>query len=322
MDIRPTSTVRRLEQDPGTLHRARHARADPPRLDPAESSLGPWHMASSDVLGGFTIGITADRRSEDQTLMFSRLGADVVHGPTMRTLPVADEDCLRQVTVELIADPPDYLVANTGLGIRTWLRAAQEWGLEEGLLESLGRATILARGPKASGALTSAKLKVAWRAPAEQLSEVASYLAGEQVAGKRVAFQLHGDDREPVTQALEAAGARVVLVPVYRWLVPDESDAGPARRLIEMCCARKVDAVTFTAGPQVRQMMELAEAGGNASDLLDAFNDQKPIAACIGPVCASAATEEGIQRPIYPESWRLGSLVKLVTAALTEAGRT
>ncbi len=304
------------------LHRVSHAWTDPPWLDPAESRLGPWHMGSSDVLSGFTVGITADRRSEDQALMFSRLGADVIHGPTMRTLQVADEDALRRVTLELIADPPDYLVANTGLGIRTWVRAAQEWGLQERLLESLSRSTILARGPKANGALTSVKLKVAWRAPGEQLSEIASYLAREQVAGKRVAFQLHGDDREPITRALEAAGARIVLVPVYRWLLPDDSDAGPARRLIEMCCAGRVDAVTFTAGPQVRQMMELAEADGNASALLDAFNDQKPIAACIGPVCAGAATEEGITRPIYPESWRLGSLVKLVTAALTDPGRT
>ena len=274
-------------------------------------------MGSSDVLNGFTIGITADRRSEDQALMFTRLGAEVVLGPTMRTLPVADENALRQVTVDLIADPPDYLVANTGLGIRTWFRSAQEWGLEEPLLESLSKATILARGPKASGALTSSKLKVAWRSPTEQLAEVASYLAGEHVAGKRVAFQLHGDDREPITQSLEAAGAQVVTVPVYRWLVPGDSDAGPARRLIELCCERRIDAVTFTAGAQVRYMMELADADGNASGLLDAFNDQKPIAACIGPVCASAAIEEGITGPIYPESWRLGSLVKLVTATLT-----
>lgn len=273
-------------------------------------------MGSDQDLGGFTVGITADRRSEDQAVMFRRLGAEVIQGPTMRTMQVADEEALRQITLELVARPPDYLVANTGLGIRTWFAAAAAWGLEEDLRRSLSEATIVARGPKSAGALTSAKLKIAWRSPSEQLSDVATHLTEKDITGKRIAFQLHGDDREPITAALESAGAQVIQVPVYRWLLPDESQSGAAQLLIRLCCEGKVDAVTFTAGPQVRQMLELAEVDGRASQLLDAFNDRKPLAACIGPVCARVAVEEGIRDPIYPDSWRLGSLVKLVAATL------
>lgn len=276
-------------------------------------------MDSDQVLGGFTVGITADRRSEDQAVLFRRLGAEVILGPTMRTLAVADEQALREITQELIARPPDYLVANTGLGIRTWFGAATEWGLEEQLRRSLGEATIIARGPKAAGALSSAKLKIAWRSPTEQLSEVATHLTEKDIAGKRIAFQLHGDNKEPVTAALESAGAQVIQVPVYRWLLPDESQSGAAQRLIRLCCEGKVDAVTFTAGPQVRQMFEIAEVDGRASQLLDAFNDRKPLAACIGPVCAGVAVDEGIRDSVYPDSWRLGSLVKLVATTLTGA---
>ncbi|HEX4863633.1 MAG TPA: uroporphyrinogen-III synthase [Acidimicrobiales bacterium] len=274
-------------------------------------------MGSDQVLSGYTVGITADRRSEDQAVLFRRLGADVIQGPTMRTLAVADEESLRGITLDLIARPPDYLVANTGLGIRTWFAAAADWELEERLRQALSEATILARGPKAAGALTSAKLKIAWRSPSEQLSEVATHLTSEGVEGKRIAFQLHGDDREPVTTALEAAGAQVIQVPVYRWILPSGSQSGEAQRLIRLCCEGKVDAVTFTAGPQVRQMFELAEADGLGSQLMDAFNERKPLAACIGPVCAGVAVEEGIRDPVWPDSWRLGSLVKLVAATLT-----
>jgi uroporphyrinogen-III synthase len=46
-----------------------------------------------------------------------------------------------------------------------------------------------------------------------------------------------------------------------------------------------------------------------------------PVAACIGPVCAGVASEEGIREPVFPEAWRLGSLVKLVVATLTEDTR-
>ena len=276
-------------------------------------------MGSDRVLSGFTVGVTADRRSEDQAILFRRLGAEVILGPTMRTLAVADEVQLREITSELVANPPDFLVANTGLGIRTWFAAAAEWGLEEDLRRSLSETTILARGPKAAGALTSAKLKIAWRSPSEQLSEVAAHLTEMDIADKRIAFQLHGDAREPVTAALESAGAKVIQVPVYRWVLPNESESGAAQRLIRLCCEGKVDAVTFTAGPQVRQMFELAEADGRAGQLRDAFNDRKPLAACIGPVCAAVAVEEGILDPQYPDSWRLGSLVKLVAAVLTGA---
>ena len=274
-------------------------------------------MESGKVLSGYTVGITADRRSEDQAVLFRRLGADVIQAPTMRTLPLAEEDQLREITHELISYPPDYLVATTGLGIRTWFAAAREWGLEEPLRRSLSEATILARGPKAAGALTSAKLKLSWRSPSEQLWEVAAHLVAEPIEGKRIAFQRHGDDQEPVTAAVENAGGQVIPVPVYRWSLPDESGAEAATRLIELCCEGKVDAVTFTAGPQIRQMFELAEADGRAGQLLDAFNRRKPVAACIGPVCAAVATEEGIRDPVYPDSWRLGSLVKLVASTLT-----
>jgi uroporphyrinogen-III synthase len=235
----------------------------------------------------------------------------------MRTVRLADPEALRAVTLDLIARSPDYLVANTGLGMRTWFDAASEWGLADSLLRSLSTATVLSRGPKASAALTSAKLKIAWRSPTEQLSEIVKHLGSEPMAGRRIAFQQHGDDREPVTAALEAAGAEVVHVPVYRWFLPDESDSGPARLLIKSCCEGNVDAVTFTAGPQIRQMFELAEADGLGSRLLAAFNMRKPLAACIGPVCAGVAVEEGIRDPIYPDTWRLGSLVKLVSATLT-----
>ncbi len=264
-----------------------------------------------------TVGVTADRRGEDQAVLFGRLGADVVLGPTITTVKIPDPDLLRSRTEQILAEPPDYVIANTGIGMRTWLAAAAEWGLQEGLTDALGRTRVAARGPKAAGALSSAGIPAWWRSPHEQLGELVDHLRTEGVAGKRVAFQLHGDDGAEVVARLEEAGAIVATVPVYVWQRPP--DPAPAMRLIDRVCEGGVDAVTFTAGPQVRSMMELAAQAGRAEDLLRALNRDGVVVGCIGPVCASVATECGIGRMVVPENWRLGSLVKAVTEALSAA---
>src|SRR5687768_10023011 len=89
------------------------------------------------VLDGYTIGVTADRRSDEQASLFERRGATVLLGPAIRTLPVGGDDGLRTVTEAVIARPPDVLVANTGIGIRSWFAAAETWDLGDALLAAL-----------------------------------------------------------------------------------------------------------------------------------------------------------------------------------------
>jgi uroporphyrinogen-III synthase len=250
--------------------------------------------------------------------MLRRLGVEVVHGATIRTLPVAEGELLRARTEALIAEPPHYVVANTGLGVRSWLGIAAIWGLDRELREALAKTRIMARGPKAAGAVQIAGLEVAWRSPTEQLAELGQRIIQEGVSGKRVAFQLHGDDHQLLTEQLVTAGAEVVEIPVYRWTLPE--DGRPVLRLIDLCCNGGLDAITFTAGPAVRNLVELADAEGRASELLSALNTNV-IVACIGPVCASVARGEGIEAPLTPLHWRLGSLVRTVGEALSARRR-
>ena len=268
-------------------------------------------------LSGFTVGITADRRGDDQAVMFTRLGAEVMLGPTLSTHKVPEPELLRARTEELISSPPDFLIADTGIGIRTWMDCASEWGLQDPLQQALASVRIAVRGPKAAGALSSHGLDVWWRSPTERLEEVIRRLEEEGLDGRSVAFQLHGDDGSSVVSKLETAGASVTTLPVYRWGPP--TDPAPAHRLIEACCAGRVDAVTFTAAPQVDSLMEMAGAVGMGGELLGRLNSEGMVVGCIGPVCASAATGRGIRSLVVPGNWRLGSLVRAVAAALSGA---
>ena len=55
--------------------------------------------------------------------------------------------------LDCLAGQLDYMVATTGIGFRGWMDAAETWGLASQLVETLGTAHILARGPKARGAV-------------------------------------------------------------------------------------------------------------------------------------------------------------------------
>ena len=85
--------------------------------------------------------------------MLERRGACVLHGPAIRIVPLADDTRLREATEELVACPPDITVATTGIGFRGWVEAADGWGLGEDLLKALGHGRLIARGPKARGAI-------------------------------------------------------------------------------------------------------------------------------------------------------------------------
>lgn len=273
-------------------------------------------MAGDHPLEGRIVGITAERRASDQAVLFRRLGAEVLLAPTMHTSSLPDPDGLRRVSAHLIEQPPDFLVANTGMGIRLWMEAATDWGMSDALTDALRNALVVARGPKAAGAVTSSKLQVWWRSPSEQLADLANHLLETGVSGKRIAFQLHGADQPEIVTRLERAGATVIPISVYKWSVPADQGEGGANGLIERACAGEIDAITFTAGLQVRNLFAVAEEHGRSAALVDAFRSKHPFAGCIGPVCARAALDEGITDPVVPDNWRLGSLVKAVAEAL------
>jgi uroporphyrinogen-III synthase len=269
-------------------------------------------------LEGFAIGITADRRAEEQATLLAKRGARVVHGPTIQMLPLDAERGLRAATDALIADPPHLLLATTGIGVRTWLAAAESWEVADELLASLREAAVFARGPKAAGALITAGIDVGWRAPSEQMAEVVDHVAALVGPGTRVAILLDGDlDHRPAA-SLASTGADVVAVPVYRCTLP--ADRTRANRLVEQVCARRLDAVTFTSAPAVRNLVELAMQAGVARELTEAF-DQRVLAVCVGPVCRQTAESCGLATAIEPERPRLGSMVAAVTAALSASTR-
>ncbi len=265
------------------------------------------------------VGITADRRWEEQAELLRRRGASILHGPSISTQYLASDPHLEAATLDVIERPPDYLVATTGIGMRAWLEAAAAWGLGDRLDEALVGTRIVARGPKSAAAVQAGGLPVWGRSATEQLGGVTEILLAEPLAGRRVAVQEYGMKSPELRQVLDDAGADVVEVPVYRWRVPAET--GPAMRLVEAACEGRIDAVTFTSAPAVHNLFQIASDHGAADDLRQALNNGVA-AVCVGPVCAEGATEEGITNPVAPEIGRMGLLVRALSDHLQARRRT
>jgi|SRR5438874_2171570 len=265
-------------------------------------------------LAGRRVGITADRRWRAQADLLENLGAEVVHGPTLRTVDLSGDDTLRQATVGLIDRPPDYLVVTTGMGLTMWLEAADGWELGGALRAALAGARVVARGAKADSALRRQGFTVEWEAPSETMDEVVTYLGAQDgIGGARVALQLFDPGGHRSTGALAARCRELVEVPVYRWLMP--ADPGPARRLVEETCAGHLDALTFTSQPAVHHLFRIAEEIGRGGELRRACNGGV-LAVCVGPVCADAALAEGVTGPVWPDPPRLVAMIRLVAARL------
>ena len=266
-------------------------------------------------LAGYSVAVTAARRKEELGALLDRRGARVVYAPAIRIVPLSDDAELVAATREVLAQPIDLVVATTGVGFRGWLEAADAWDLP--LVEHLRPARVLARGPKARGAIRGGGLVDAWSPESESSAEVLSHLlsgAEGPLAGRRIAVQLHGDPLPDLVAGLRAAGADVLTVPVYRWVPPE--DIAPVQRLVTAIAARAVDAVTFTSAPAAASLLAVADDLGLRAEVVAAMDD-RVLAVAVGPVTAGPLDAAGVPS-VQPARARLGALAREVVARLPE----
>jgi uroporphyrinogen-III synthase len=238
----------------------------------------------------------------------------VLRAPTLRILPLEEDVELEASTERIITEPPDDVVVTTAIGFRGWIEAADAAGQAMELIEVLDSARILARGPKARGAIRAAGLTEAWAATSETTVEVVERLLEEGVQGRRIAVQLHGLSDPELLARLSDAGAVLEPVQVYRW--GPSPDPVAVQRLIEAVCQRSLDVVTFTSAPGSQAFLDAARDAGRYDAVLAALSGDV-LAAAVGPVTAGPLVDVGVT-PLVPDRYRLGALVRAVADHLVE----
>lgn len=265
------------------------------------------------VLAGTRILVTAQRRSDELAGALIRRGADVTVAAALGVVPHIDEDTLLRRTREILDDGVDTLVVTTGIGFRGWMDACEAAGLYDELVTALGKVRLVARGPKARGALQGNGLAADWVAESETSAEIVEFLLAEGVEGTRIAVQHHGAGDPHLETMLTEGGAEVIPLEIYRWGPPVDGDAVTETAL--GVAAGHFDAAMFTSAPAASAWLAELEHQGVTEIVRELALAGRLLLAAVGPVTADPLINAGMN-PVYPDRSRMGALVRLVILTL------
>lgn len=267
-------------------------------------------------LRGFTIAVTAQRRSSELATMLSSRGAEVLVAHAIKLVPRPCTEVLRELTERCIDNPPDVLVATSSYAVTTWLAAADSWDMGDRLRSVLRECRILARGPKTSGALWAEGIAHREPVPGGSTRDILAQLLIEGIRGARLTLLPSGASSTELTAVLADAGAEVTVIELYDWV---QDDAAGLERIVRRAIQRKVDAVVFTSAPAVKAFLgphgeEGADSYTQRSALVAALRSDV-MACCIGAETARPLTALGLN-PVQPPSPSLGALVRTIAESL------
>jgi uroporphyrinogen-III synthase len=260
----------------------------------------------TDSLAGARVALLEARRESELASLVRRHGGEPIAVPALREV---ERECSAEAgrAFDAAGRAGAVVVLATGVGLERWLAIALAAGRAEEVRGSLGRATIVCRGPKPVAVLKREGLPVHVRAPAPHTTaELLASLAAVDVAGHDVVFVHDGGASRAVPLELERRGAHVFEVQPYGWALPD--DRRPLEDLVRRIAACDVEAVAVTTQIQARHLFEVAAEIGEGDRLREALRTRVVVAA-VGPTCAKALQELGVPHHVMPESSKMGTLV-------------
>ena len=244
--------------------------------------------------------------------LLEKQGARVLRAPAWAEEPVVDLDAIRRLIDECAAHPLELAIFQTGVGSRALFDATDSLGLTQRLHALLKACRVVVRGPKPTAVLRGRSVRIDISA-AEPFTtvEVLEAISAVDLANRRVLVQRYGDTNAGLEAQLQARGAQVIEVPLYRWALP--KDIAPLQRLIEALNLREIDAAVFTSASQVRNLFSVAgpEQAQRVRDDLNAV-----LVASIGPVCSEALRAAGIRVGLEASPPKLGPLVEALGVRL------
>lgn len=255
-------------------------------------------------LEGKRIALTGPRRSQELGKLVENLGGVPLYRPAQGTVILDDLD-LRNGIISWVNSPPDWSIFTTGVGLEALFDMAEDMGVAAALWDTLRENHIAARGYKTANALKKRQLTIQVRDDDGSTEGLIRELAAYDLKNKSVMLQLYGDPNPRLVSWLEEQGASCKQILPYRHIAP------PQESLELLLCdiiEGRVDAATFTSGPQVRFLMEYARKQEKYNELLQAL-EGPVIAVAVGKVTAQGLVEAGVPRVVAPKEERMGSMM-------------
>ena len=264
--------------------------------------MDPAQDKRSERAGGFAgLRVIAfeSRMAAEVATLIERNGGVAIVAPSMREAPLEDNPQALDFAERLLAGRIDVVIFLTGVGTRTLFQVIETRHPRAAIVAALSRIITVARGPKPVAAMRENGLTPSivipepntWR---EVLAELASRV---ELSGKRVATQEYGVPNTDLVAGLEARGAQVLSVPVYRWTLP--LDRAPLRAALKAIAGGEAEVCLFTSSNQVTNVMQMADADGLGAAVRRGFAAM--VVGSIGPVCSAQLRANAIAVDFEPE---------------------
>ena len=257
------------------------------------------------------------RRSDEMESLIRRQGAVPTVAPSMQEVPLEDNESAFQFAASLLAGEFDTVVFLTGVGAEALMDVLELRHDRSDLLNALRETHVVVRGPKPAAVMRTWEVPIAavaaepntWKETVTAIDD-----GGIPTQGRRFAVQEYGLPIEEFYSALQARGASVTAVPVYRWTLPD--DTGPLEAAINQAVDTGFDLFLFTSAQQVRHVLQIAER----CELEGAWRAavMRSVVGSIGPTCSAALRDAKLHVDLEPSHPKMGTLVRECCAAAGE----
>lgn len=256
---------------------------------------------------GLHVAAFESRRADDVVRLIEKHGGVPHVSPSMRETPLDDHRSAVDFAHRLITGEVDIVVFLTGVGFQELLAIVQRHVDRQRYLDALADIVTIARGPKPAAAMKEVGLTPTFRVPEPNTWRQVLQMIDESVpvANQVVALQEYGKINPSLIAGLEARGADVLRVQVYRWDLPE--DIGPLAQNVRDLAEGGLDVVLFTTAHQIVNLLRVADDLG----LTDCVRQRlaEIVVASVGPTTSEALRDHDLPVDVQPEHPKLGPLV-------------
>lgn len=258
--------------------------------------------------GGLRVAAFESRRAGDIARLIEKAGGVPLVSPSLREVPLEENAAAIDFAHRLITGGIDIAILMTGVGFRHLLATVERHVDRQRFLNALADITTICRGPKPVAALKEVGVTPTHRVPEPNTWRelLATIDAGIPVANQTIALQEYGKSNPSLVAGLEARGATVVTVPVYKWELPE--DTAPLAENVRRIAAGEVDVVLFTSAHQVVNLLHMAEKLELSRELREGL--QRAVIASVGPTTSEMLHACDLPVDIEPEHPKMGPLVQ------------
>ena len=247
------------------------------------------------------------RRAAEMARLIERSKGIALVSPSMREVAVEEDRAAIDFANRLITGQVDAVIFLTGVGIRQLITRIERHVDVQRFLDSLSDVKTVVRGPKPQVVLGELGIKPTLQVPApntwrEILATLDAHL---QVMNLSVAVQEYGVSNVSLIAGLEARGAKVESVSIYRWALP--ADLGPLQENIRRLAAGEIDIALFTSAQQVDHLLQVAGHLGLDQELRNAM--QRVVIGSIGPTTSERLHSHSLTVDFESSHGKMGQLV-------------